>query len=462
MVIHLRVSETAKYGVSRPRTISLVTAAVVFAALALLLTSSALSQQEKWNQVKQSVLKTNSEFVEEDSFGKVIRRSDDSVDSEEEKTQATFSYTPFIVGVVSAVCLLSLGIGIGYYLPRPVVAGDVERVDAEYVLNLLGGVGVWTHSLGEEMQEMRGMVDELVDQVASEQIASESSEESQDENSEGVDSEQREGSSSIKPGSDLDKIVGQLSSANARLQQRIEAAETSIKSHEADVVSYMNEARRDSLTNLPNRRAFDDHIEHRLAEWRRYGVPVSLLMVDIDFFKTFNDDFGHLAGDSVLRDVSLAMAETMRDSDIVTRYGGEEFAAILPSSGAREACLAAERLRLQIDEQSYEYEGQQLHVTISCGTAQAMSSDDAESLMRRSDEALYAAKQGGRNRAYLHDGDRSVSIYDYLGTTPDAARSTVLAENSKSENTADSSQVPSELNSLCDDLRRRLHEIVDQ
>ena len=195
---------------------------------------------------------------------------------------------------------------------------------------------------------MRDMVDELVEQVG------ELSE------SERV-TDTAAGSVAAKPGGDLDKIVAQLSTANSRLQQRIEAAESSIKSHEADVVSYMNEARRDSLTSLPNRRAFDDHIEHRLAEWRRYGVPVALLIVDIDYFKSFNDRYGHLAGDSVLRDVSFAMADTMRESDIVTRYGGEEFAVILPSTGAREACMAAERLRLEIEERAYEYEGQQSH-----------------------------------------------------------------------------------------------------
>ncbi|MFT5526037.1 MAG: diguanylate cyclase (GGDEF)-like protein [Pirellulaceae bacterium] len=459
MVIQVRVTEAAKYRVSAPRTASLVAVAAVFVVLAFLLGTSALGQQNEWQQVRESVLKSSEGSVqaaEMDSFGKIVRDSDESmVVSEEGAKQTTFNYAPFIVGVVSAVSLLSLGIGIGYYLPRTVATQDREQVDAEYVLNLLGGVGVWTHSLGEEMKAMRSMVDELVEQVG-------------DVGDVGPDGQSREAKQedSSTPNnnsnSHLDTIVAQLSSANARLGQRIEAAETSIKSHEADVVSYMNEARRDSLTSLPNRRAFDDHIEHRLAEWRRYGVPVSLMMIDIDFFKSINDRYGHLAGDSVLREVSLAMVETMRESDIVTRYGGEEFAVILPSTSARDACLAAERFRLAIEERGYQYEGQQLFVTISCGTAQAMSSDDAESLMRRSDEALYAAKQNGRNRAYVHDGDQSLSVYDYLGTTPELAKSAVRAEVANAETSAQAPQVPSELNSLCDDLRRRLHEIVDQ
>ena len=210
MVIQLRDSKAARRSVLAPRFISLVVVAVVFAVLALILGATTLGQRNEWQQVKESVLKSVDGAAvagEVDNFGKIIRRNDESEAAEEDAEATNFNYTPFIVGVVSAVCLLSLGIGIGYYLPRSSTA-DGEKVDADYVLTLLGGVGSWTHSLGEEMQDMRDMVDELVEQVG------ELSE------SERV-TDTAAGSVAAKPGGDLDKIVAQLSTATSRYRSMI-------------------------------------------------------------------------------------------------------------------------------------------------------------------------------------------------------------------------------------------------
>jgi diguanylate cyclase (GGDEF)-like protein len=163
-------------------------------------------------------------------------------------------------------------------------------------------------------------------------------------------------------------------------------------------------ARTDALTGVLNRRAFDDELERRVSEYQRYRQPVSLLLFDIDHFKKFNDTYGHQTGDDVLCHVACTLSMVMRDVDMVCRYGGEEFAVILPATDLAGAALAAERARASIERMVAESNDQLLQVTVSSGVASVIPNEDRTAFVARADQALYASKKTGRNRVTLHDG----------------------------------------------------------
>ncbi|HEV3418565.1 MAG TPA: GGDEF domain-containing protein [Pirellulales bacterium] len=199
--------------------------------------------------------------------------------------------------------------------------------------------------------------------------------------------------------------VAQIIEANERLQQQLKSAEVKLQEQAHQIEVHAADALTDALTGAPNRRLFDTELSRRLAEWQRKATPFCLLMVDVDHFKKFNDVHGHLAGDEVLRGVAQSLRETLRQMDIVARYGGEEFAVIMPSTTLVESEAGAARTCAYIEGRQFEFEGKALKVAVSGGLAQAQASEDEATLIRRADEALYAAKKAGRNRMYLHDGD---------------------------------------------------------
>jgi diguanylate cyclase len=127
-------------------------------------------------------------------------------------------------------------------------------------------------------------------------------------------------------------------------------------------------------------------------------------MVDVDYFKRFNDNYGHQAGDAVLRGLAGVFVTYAREMDIVARYGGEEFAIIFPQTSAAEAAVASDRIRRAVAEASFRFDGVDLRVTASIGVAELLAGETAERLVQRADAAVYAAKSGGRNRTYWHDG----------------------------------------------------------
>lgn len=163
------------------------------------------------------------------------------------------------------------------------------------------------------------------------------------------------------------------------------------------------EALIDDLTGLANRRYYNRVIEARLAEFRRYGDSMSLMMVDIDHFKKFNDTYGHDTGDRVLQLVARTLSHASRSHDTVTRWGGEEFAVVSDHAEPDQVISVAERLRSLVEASVLVHEGRELHVTISIGVAFMCSDDDAETLAARADRALYMSKAGGRNRVTVVD-----------------------------------------------------------
>jgi diguanylate cyclase (GGDEF)-like protein len=159
------------------------------------------------------------------------------------------------------------------------------------------------------------------------------------------------------------------------------------------------EADRDYLTGLANRRRFRKALGQEVERWRRYGVPCSLLMLDVDHMKRINDAHGHPAGDRVIRLVAGALTELSRDNDTAARLGGEEFALLLAGVGVEKAVVAAERLRLAVCTQSLEEVGT---VTVSVGVASCPENARTErELFGTSDAALYRAKQEGRNMSVV-------------------------------------------------------------
>lgn len=154
----------------------------------------------------------------------------------------------------------------------------------------------------------------------------------------------------------------------------------------------------DELTGLHNRRFILEDYYQKVSSARRYNQPLSILLIDIDYFKKVNDKFGHLVGDEVLIAVALDLESGLRESDLIGRYGGEEFLALLPMADLAEAHVIAERLRLQVANNQALQEKYGFAVTVSIGLAELSATETGLQLIARVDKALYVAKNNGRNR----------------------------------------------------------------
>jgi two-component system, cell cycle response regulator len=155
----------------------------------------------------------------------------------------------------------------------------------------------------------------------------------------------------------------------------------------------------DDLTGAYNRRSMFHHLEAELSRCRRYGRSVSVLMIDIDHFKRVNDSHGHLIGDQALRWIVTTMQSELRAMDLLCRYGGEEFCAILPETNNAGAGRAAERLRTAVERSQFKHEGVELSLTISVGGASWSNAagNEVPDLLAKADESLLEAKRAGRN-----------------------------------------------------------------
>lgn len=167
----------------------------------------------------------------------------------------------------------------------------------------------------------------------------------------------------------------------------------------------------DGLTGLYNRQSFDEILSKEWSRSDRHGQPLSLIMVDIDNFKNVNDTYGHQAGDLAIREIAMALKKTVRKCDYVSRYGGEEFAVILPQTELPNAFLTAERLRSAVQTHAFSLKKNgNLRLTVSCGVATAHPKGDAkpEALIDEADSALYKAKTTGRNQVFPSPGEGDV------------------------------------------------------
>jgi diguanylate cyclase len=192
-----------------------------------------------------------------------------------------------------------------------------------------------------------------------------------------------------------------MEASNRNLEERLNASKREINDLQENLEAVRTESLTDPLTLLANRKFFDTSLEKIVAEAVSRNEPLSLMLTDIDHFKSFNDNFGHLTGDQVLRLVATTVKHNVKGKDTAARYGGEEFAIILPNTILRAAVTVADHIRQAVmsKELMKRSTGEHLgRITISIGIAALRKGDNAQSLIERADECLYAAKRHGRNR----------------------------------------------------------------
>jgi len=181
------------------------------------------------------------------------------------------------------------------------------------------------------------------------------------------------------------------------MRQRISVLERESRSLHESLREEQRLAMIDALTGIPNRAAYDDRIEQEFKRWKRFSRPVSILAWDIDRFKSINDAYGHKAGDKVLRVIGQHLVRHVRDTDFVGRYGGEEFVMLLVGTGADEAKVVADKIRLELAALGFHFHDAPVAITASCGITEFSGADTPDTIFDRADRALYKAKQAGRN-----------------------------------------------------------------
>ena len=199
--------------------------------------------------------------------------------------------------------------------------------------------------------------------------------------------------------------VGYLPKGSLSKEKLVEAIDAALEKWRLMQQSRANQdelerlANFDSLTGLHNRRAILHRLDEHIKQVRRYEGELSLIMLDIDYFKKVNDQYGHLIGDEVLENVAVLMQQNVRNTDSVGRYGGEEFIIVLSETDLSSALIVAERLRNAIEAaEMRDFEGNTFGITVSQGVSSYKPGEDKQSLISRADDALYRAKQNGRNR----------------------------------------------------------------
>jgi diguanylate cyclase len=212
-------------------------------------------------------------------------------------------------------------------------------------------------------------------------------------------SKDREGLRAVVEG--LVHAAKEMEQSNQQLEARLSASKQEIDELQTNLEAVRTESLTDPLTQLYNRKYFEDTLMQAIEEAYVKDEPLSLMMTDIDHFKAFNDNFGHLTGDQVLRLVALSVKQNVKGQDIASRYGGEEFAVVLPNTVLRSAITVGDHIRRAVmtKELMKRSTGEHLgRVTVSIGVATLRNGDTVGSLIERTDACLYAAKRHGRNR----------------------------------------------------------------
>jgi len=157
----------------------------------------------------------------------------------------------------------------------------------------------------------------------------------------------------------------------------------------------------DPLTGLPNRAAWSERLEHEIKQWQQHGNTLSLAMLDLDHFKRINDNYGHLAGDKVLKIIATVLRKRLRSADFIARFGGEEFVLLMPATTPAVGAKLLETLRAAIEACPFHFKGERVTITLSMGLASFRPGEHSDLVLKRADQALYRAKNGGRNRIEL-------------------------------------------------------------
>lgn len=219
--------------------------------------------------------------------------------------------------------------------------------------------------------------------------------------------------------SGIQKIVAKLvaetqrmADQNDSLKGRLESSSLEINQLREDLANVRQESLTDALTGIANRKMFDNTLHECATGALQNGEPLSLMLLDIDHFKKFNDTFGHQLGDKVLQLVAHTMTQCVKGRDLPARYGGEEFAVILPRTNLEDATTLADQVRLSVAQRKIvrKSTGQDLGtITMSIGVSAYVPGEDLQDLVKRADEALYAAKNAGRNKVMTQAADTNVT-----------------------------------------------------
>ena len=185
------------------------------------------------------------------------------------------------------------------------------------------------------------------------------------------------------------------------LHRKVASLEQQAEQAQAEIQAQQKRSERDVLTDLPNREAYERRLGIELERSQRYDRRFCLVVADVDFFKSINDRYGHLAGDKVLKVLAKTIRQRLRRADFIARYGGEEFVILLPETDAAQALSVMDNICSQIRNCPFHFKSEPLKITVSFGIAQVGADDDAESIFSRADSALYEAKAQGRDRCHL-------------------------------------------------------------
>ncbi len=200
-----------------------------------------------------------------------------------------------------------------------------------------------------------------------------------------------------EPPEDRESLAVQLQALASKVQQ--------MEQNEEDIRHRLEEEKQravtDSLTGLPNREAYNERSHQEMQRWERYKHPLTLAVIDIDFFKKINDNYGHQTGDKVLKIVSNAVVKRLREVDFMARFGGEEFVLLLPETDGEKALEVLNRIREALANAPFRYKNEKITITVSIGIAEFTEGDTCEKVFERADEALYKAKETGRNKCCL-------------------------------------------------------------
>ncbi|WP_460122610.1 GGDEF domain-containing protein [Pseudomonas sp. H3_G09] len=193
------------------------------------------------------------------------------------------------------------------------------------------------------------------------------------------------------------EVAGRLKS----LSERVAHMEQEALGFREHLEEQRQKALIDPLTGLPNRAAWSERLEHEIQQWQQHGNTLSLAMLDLDHFKRINDSYGHLAGDKVLKIIATVLRKRLRGTDFIARFGGEEFVLLLPATPPAVGAKLLETLRAAIEACPFHFKGERVTITISMGLASFRTGEHSDLVLKRADQALYRAKNAGRNRVEL-------------------------------------------------------------
>ncbi len=188
---------------------------------------------------------------------------------------------------------------------------------------------------------------------------------------------------------------------DSKLKERLSELENETKELRVKMLDAHHLALQDSVTGLPNRTAYEERMGQEFIRWKRFGEPLSMLVWDIDDFKSVNDRFGHQAGDKALKVIANTLKKRLRESDFIARYGGEEFVCLLSGTDKETAFKVAEEMRQSVSESGFHTGSKAIVLTASCGISAFAGKDTPANVFARADKALYTAKGSGKNRCNI-------------------------------------------------------------